>query len=164
MSEQAIHCEPIALGSVQNTVFHHVAGDFLLGEGEKLVKAQANDLGPGFVSAMFDDGLHNIVAPLVCGEFFGNFVELLEDERLVGRCSLFDHPLDHSARVRLLRELGHPAPNGVVDEVDTLPRQLGQNLLDDVVAVVAVHDAEEVRLELAGELDLLLDKNVLERL
>lgn len=164
MSNQTIHLEAIFFRSVFDAMLHHVASDFLLREHGELVETKADDLGPRFLSSLSDDSLHNIVAPVVRDEFVGDFVELFKDERFIGLRSLLDHALNNSTGILLLREFRYPTPNSIVDKIDTLPRQLGQNLLDNVVAVIALHYANDFRLDFACKFDLLFDKNIFKSL
>lgn len=163
-SDQTEHLESILFCSVLDAVLHHIAGNLLLGEHSKLVQAQADDPAPRFLTALSNDGLHDVVAPVVCNEFVGDLVELLKNERFVGLGSLLNHPLDHSAGILLLGKFGYPASDGVVDEIDAVPWKLGQDLLNNMVAVVALHDANDIRLNLLRELDLLFDENILQSL
>lgn len=155
MSDEAVHFESVLFRAVLDAMFHDIASNLLLGKHQELVDAEANDLGPCFQASLTDDGLDDVVAPVVGDQSGRMFVEFLEEESFVFFGALLDHSLDHTASILLLRELKHLATDGVIDKVNTVARQLGQNLLDDVVSVIAAHDAKDLGLKLLGQLDLL---------
>lgn len=163
-SDETEHLEPVLLAPVFDAVLHHVASHLLLGKHEELIDAQSDNLATSLWSSLSNDGLHDVVAPVVRNQSVGNLVELLQDEGLVRRRSLLDHPLDHPAGVLLLRELEDSTADGVVNEVDTIARQLSEHLLHDVVSILALHDADDIGLKLFGQLDLLFDEHILESL
>lgn len=141
-------------------MLHYIAGDLLFRERVEVVDTKSDDLGARVRSTLANDSLDDVVAPVVCDQAGSMFLELSQKERLVFFTAFLDHALDHPASILLLRQLEDSAANGVIDEVDTIAWHLAEDLLDDVVSVVVLHDAEDFRLKLFRQLNLLLDKYI----
>lgn len=162
--DEAVHFEQVLFRPILDAMLHNIAGDLLFREHEELVDAESDDLGAGLESTFANHSLNDVVAPVVCDQAGGDFLELCQQKLLVFFAAFLDHPLDHPASILLLRQLEDSATNGVVDEVDAVAWYLGEYLLDHVVSVVVLHDAQNFRLKLFSKLNLLLYEDVLKGL
>lgn len=131
---------------------------------QELVHDKADHLGAVLGFPLLDDMLCHVVSVLVSDEHLGAAVQLLHHCFLVGFGPVLESPLDNSATVLVGSELANTVFEAVHDEIDVLPGNQGDDLLDDVVSVLLLDDLQDIRLQLLDQFGLLLDKDVLQGL
>lgn len=143
-----------------DALLHDVGGELVLGEDGQLRHDEGNHLGTVIGRAIRDDMLRHIVAVLVHDQHLGAAVQLLHDGLLVCLVPMLKSTLDHTAPIRMRRQLADTSPEAIENETNVLPRHCLNDLLDDVVSVLVLHDCENLGLEFLDQLSLLLNEHV----